>query len=504
MNGKNIMHPTQRYLEGKDLIEFQDKKGTFLLKEMTKILSKKKQSFYDWYWIKANDKSKEQYLKRGLFKKFEPLNFFVGLGIYVDIFEKKQKQEILNYVSNQKLIEDRYVFILDHKGNMLAYPHKEYVNKNFLKFTSSNNQSAAKEILNLVETKNEGFIQYNLPTILDKKDEKKISYVKYFDKWKWTIASGFLLSDFDRKLKIKEKELENSKNNYESIVFTTLFLVAIGVVLISFYTSKLIEKRFHKYKKIILNNKNKQIEKDRILSQKLKMASLGEMLHNIAHQWKQPLSGISTTSSTLSLKCEMGTLEKDEVKESADTILNLTNYLSNTLENFRNFFKPTSDKKFFNIKETLNKSVQILESDLVSSSVHLKINCDNEKVYGFENDIMQIFLNLINNAKDAFLDKNDTKEKYIFVDIYKKEEFVIVKIKDNAGGIKKDNMQRIFEPYFTTKHQYHGTGIGLYMVKEILEKHMNSTIEVKNVKFEYNLEEHYGAEFEFKLKTTEY
>lgn len=500
LDGTNLMHPILKNIEGKNLTNFQDMKGTYMLREMRNLLTLNDEVFYEWYWKKENDTSGKEYLKTGYFKKFKPMDIFIGMGIFVDNFEEKLKQDIINYINNIKLSNNGYIFILDNKGTLISFPNKNYIGKNVYNIENKDGVKVVQEFINTTKNNlNRGFIEYHVPKSIDKDEPKKITYVKSFEKWNWIIGSGFLIKDLEDKILEKEKELEKSNNEYSKLVFATILIATFIVSLFSIFLSKKLEKSFLKYKDKINEQHNNNLEKDRLLSQKLKMASLGEMLHNIAHQWKQPLSGISTASSGLALKYEMGLVKNNDIQETTETITNLSNYLANTLENFKNFFKPTSPKEIFSLKENLNNCIHIVESDLLNSNVILKVKSENIKIHGYANDMMQIFINLINNAKDALEHNKSINEKYIFINIYEENNQAIINIKDNAGGISDENIHRIFEPYFTTKHQFNGTGIGLYMVKEILEKHMDTTISVKNSTYKYKLNEYKGAEFEIKI-----
>ena len=241
----------------------------------------------------------------------------------------------------------------------------------------------------------------------------------------------------------------------------------------------------------------KNIKKDRILSRQSKMASMGEMLENIAHQWRQPLSVISTGASGLKLQKEMNQLSDKEFEETLEAIIKTSSYLSSTIDDFRYFFKPQKQKEEFEIKHAIEKSLDLLSTNF--KEIKIVKNIQNQKIYGFENELIQVFINIFNNAKDAFFASTE-KQKFIFIDTYKKHEDLVIKIKDNAGGIPEDIINKISEPYFTTKHKSQGTGIGLYMCEEILRKHMNATLDIQNVQFEYEGAKYKGAMFIIIMK----
>jgi len=235
--------------------------------------------------------------------------------------------------------------------------------------------------------------------------------------------------------------------------------------------------------------------KDYILSQQSKMAAMGEMLVNIAHQWRQPLSLISTISTGIKIKKEVDDLSDEEFFNSMDTINNSTQYLSNTIEDFRNFFNKNKEKKKFKVESIINKTLKLVSAQFVNHSIKVVKDIDNVEILALENEFLQVLINILNNARDALISM-DKKDKYIFINVYKKnEKSVCISIKDNANGINENIIDKIFEPYFTTKYKAQGTGIGLYMSEEIITKHMYGKIEVNNTSYKYKDKEEIGAQF---------
>ena len=234
--------------------------------------------------------------------------------------------------------------------------------------------------------------------------------------------------------------------------------------------------------------------KEKALFQQSKMASMGEMLENIAHQWRQPLSVISTAATGMKIEKEYGlSNEESEIKTLA-SINDSAQYLSKTIDDFRNFFKSDKTKMLFNLNQIYTNSFNILSSKFKNKDIDVIENLENIEILCFDGEMTQVIINILNNASDALLSK-DIKDMYLFVNIYKNNKNAIIEIKDNAGGIPKDIIDKVFEPYFTTKHKSQGTGIGLYMCKEMITKHMRGTIEVHNSTYIHNNKEYTGAKF---------
>ncbi len=240
------------------------------------------------------------------------------------------------------------------------------------------------------------------------------------------------------------------------------------------------------------------LQKENILNHQSKMAAMGEMIENIAHQWRQPLSVISTVATGAKLKKELGLLNDDEFYETMNIINNSSQHLSNTIDDFRNFFNNDKEVVLFDITIPIEKVLYLISTKLKNRNITVIKNCKEIFVTGLENEFIQVILNIMNNAMDAFENKNNDN-KFILIDAYNNDKDVIIKIKDNAGGIEKNIIDRVFEPYFTTKHKSQGTGIGLYMSLEIIKKHMNGNLIVSNEEFTYEDILCSGAQFTIEL-----
>ncbi len=236
------------------------------------------------------------------------------------------------------------------------------------------------------------------------------------------------------------------------------------------------------------------IKKEHIIVQQSKMASMGEMLENIAHQWRQPLSVISSASTGILMQREFGLSTNEKENEALTTINNSAQFLSQTISDFKDFFNTNKNKESFNIKDIYLKTLGIIKSKFEKDDIEIIEKLDSIDMVGLKGELTQVFINILNNARDILITKSDQK-LFIFVDIYKDKNNVIVEIKDNAGGIAPDILNKVFEPYFTTKHKAQGTGIGLYMCQNIIVKNMNGELSVENEKYRYEGINYTGANF---------
>ena len=226
------------------------------------------------------------------------------------------------------------------------------------------------------------------------------------------------------------------------------------------------------------------------------MAIIGEMLNNIAHQWRQPLNAITVQLSSLKLKNDLKLIEDKDINEAANNVIKYANYLSNTIDDFRNFMKDNTNKENFNVFESFNKAIDIVSASLKNNYITLNI-VEKEKelfVTGIMNELTQVFINILNNSKDI-LNEVKPNRKFVEITFYKDGGNAIISIQDNAGGVKEEIKDKIFDPYFTTKHKSQGTGIGLYMSSKIINEHFNGELIVRNEKIKFDNKSYKGAKF---------
>ena len=278
-----------------------------------------------------------------------------------------------------------------------------------------------------------------------------------------------------------------------AIVFVFLFSIILSIIVINHFsklhvnledaindkTKELLELNESLEKKIKLEVLNSR-KKDLIMFQQSKLASLGEMLGNIAHQWRQPLGSLLMIIQSFQTKMELGKLSYDFVEQKTEDAILLAENMSNTLNDFQNFFSPNKDKVLFSLKDCVEHSIELSKYLLEKENITINfIIVDDLKIYGFYNELSHVILNMLSNSKDALKDKE--KNKLVKIVIKKYNNNARINIYDNGGGIEEDILPQIFEPYYTTKYKSAGTGIGLYMSKQIVEKHMNGIIKCKNV-----------------------
>jgi len=245
--------------------------------------------------------------------------------------------------------------------------------------------------------------------------------------------------------------------------------------LISATTSELEEKNLALQKEIESNRL-----KDQQILQQSRLAQMGEMIAMIAHQWRQPLSAIASASLVLRMKAEMESCSKEDIIRKTDAISNYSQHLSATIDDFRDFFKPTKEKKEINFCRLVQSALKLIGTSLSNQKITViqELNCKHSFIT-YPNELKQVILNLLKNAEDILIEKAISNPT-IYIVTYEEGNNKVLEIRDNGGGVPKEIMDTIFNPYFSTKNNKNGTGLGLYMSKTIIEEHCNGLLSVHN------------------------
>ncbi|MCJ8325772.1 MAG: HAMP domain-containing histidine kinase [Campylobacterales bacterium] len=335
---------------------------------------------------------------------------------------------------------------------------------------------------------------------------------KSFKKEISTIKQTITLSQKQIQSIIKNKKIQHSISEKEFIDFVmiltlcVLFFLSIFTLMMSSIIADIVKDYVKKVetKEESLVNLNKTLlskvslalkeakEKDKALFQQSRLASLGSMINMIAHQWRQPLSELSGVLMELELSTRFDKVDKNHVLESINRSDRVINYMSNTIDDFRNFYKPDKVKEFFLVSSACENALNLINASLKNLNIKYELIIINDKkINTFLREYSQVILNIISNAKDVLVEKK-IKNPKIEIIIDSSSKYSKVYIKDNALGIKKKYLDLIFDPYFSTKDSKHGTGLGLYISKLIIEKNMQGELSVKNDKE--------GAVFMIKVK----
>lgn len=435
--------------------------------------------------------------------------------------EKELKEDTIRLLNNISFDEDKsnYIFVYDiiniNGGDDFA---KLLVNPNrpdliglaiSTNFKDDNGKKFREIFMNDIRQKGESFTEYAYKKVNSEVAKQKLSYFKYFPRWKWVIAVGIYTDDIEKEIASNRELLKKSIQNQiiQNIILFLLFL-SIAIV-ISILVSQKIDEVLKSYQNRVkaktdeLNELNENLEKrvkseieknrehEQLLVQKSKFIALGEMISNIAHQWRQPLSELSSIFMNIKFKYYMNKLDEQTMDKKVNEAEAVLEYMSHTIDDFRNFFLPKKSKEEFDLNSSIESIMTILSSALSNNSINVEINIPKEiKINTYSNEFQQAVLNIITNAKDVLIE-NKIEKPWIKLSARNTQKNVILLIEDNGGGIKVEPKSKVFEPYFTTKKDSAGTGIGLYMSKVIVERNINGKLRVRDAK--------YGARFELYL-----
>ena len=422
---------------------------------------------------------------------FGHFGWYFGTGIHLDRALQEKKAEIIALI--EKAPKERFSYIAIFEENTPLYFSEEA--KNDL------DAKALQQIKSKIDQDAQGWIEF---------EEKSLYIYGYYCRpFNWTILYGFKKASFSSVL--KEQQLKSKAAfdaEIERIVLVTAG-IAFLIALLSFIVSRNIIAIIRDYKKSleekeqslrdlnasleerVLKEVDARREKEKMLIQQSKMAAMGDMISMIAHQWRQPLNQISYILMNIESAYEYKEMTPEYMDKKVKEGSQLLEYMSHTIDDFRNFFKPDKERSDEKISEVITQTLSIVQKSLDAHNVkvHLRLESQTHLLI-YRNELLQVLLNLIGNARDAVLAHGVDVPK-ITIHLYEDADAVIITVSDNGGGVDESIKEKIFEPYFSTKGEKSGTGLGLYMVKTIIEGHLNGEISVENA------EE--GASFRIRL-----
>jgi C4-dicarboxylate-specific signal transduction histidine kinase len=233
---------------------------------------------------------------------------------------------------------------------------------------------------------------------------------------------------------------------------------------------------------LVAQETGKRIEAERIIAQQAKLASLGEMISNVAHQWRQPLNSLGLNIQDVEVANRFGELNDEYLKEFKQDSMAIIGNMSKTIDDFREFFKPNKEKENFNVQKAVGLGLSIVNGALETFHIQVQISQPEEELmcYGYKNELSQVVASILSNSKEAVSKIDSEADRYISIETSKDEYHIKITIMDNGGGIPDDIIEKVFEPYFTTKHKAQGVGLSLYTAKVIIEQNMDGRVDVHN------------------------
>lgn len=448
-------------------------------------------------FVKEFHQEKKKTLKKEVHTVIDILNYNIAKSNLEDEELKTDAIKLLNNINFEEN-KSNYFFaydVINMQGGddfavLVVNPNRPDLVGRLIStnYKDTDGKKFREDFMKDIRQKGESYTLYAYKKPNSDKSQYKLSYFKYYERFNWIIAVGIYTDDMENEIQLKREDLKQriKKQIVQNVV---LFLMFLSIaILISIAISQKIDDILKNYEEKVRKNANeleslnqsleekvkieieKNREKEQLLIQKSKLIALGEMISNIAHQWRQPLSELSSILMFIKFKFDLNALDSQTMDKKSKEATQVLEYMSHTIDDFRNFFMPKKDKEEFYLNKVINSIMTIVSSGLKNNNINVEINIDdNITLKTYLNEYQQVILNILKNAKDILIEKN-IKNPLIKMEAKIDETHIILTIEDNGGGVFVEPLNKIFEPYFTTKSKSDGTGIGLYMSKIIVEK----------------------------------
>jgi signal transduction histidine kinase len=407
-------------------------------------------------------------------------------------FSNKYFGQLINIAGKQRMLSQRLVLeASDYLHEPIVKNKKRYLE--YLTIMQNDHKLIEKMDLGPYERRHYS-IEPNLNEMVYKYFRMHKEFIKsptqeHFDAIK--ASSRVLLNNLDKAVALHQTSYERNLQRLQlaKLVETIMFLLVLAASwFFVFRTSaKRLEQSYEKLEEANLTLEHKieeAVAKNReqkdFMIQQSKLAALGEMIGNIAHQWRQPISAVSAIMMNIKWTAIQQGVDPNFLNERMQEANEQLQYMSQTIEDFRSFFKPDKEKEYFDLYTVYNQAYKILKDNLESNNIKLSLFRTRDAVtYGYPNEFAQVIMNIVANARDIMIEKK-IKQPRIEIHLEKDDKYVYCKIKDNGGGIPEDIVSKVFDPYFSTKFNAQGTGMGLYMSKIIIENNMQGILSVAN------------------------
>ncbi len=471
-NGKSILS-AKKELKNLDLLVYTDADGrAIILEEITKV-RKRKEGYIRTRFSPGSGVELEMIKDLGFY------GWYIGTSVHEHQEKEKDKHKTLEMIQSVPMESSDFMAIYDAKKSIYLSPKmRDVLGSKSLSIISKSLTSND----NWHKDKVDGYFYYS----------------KYFEPFDWHIVYGFNIFDMSKKELEKQRDLEIVLDQELRYILIGSLLIILLVASISIMLSRTVNDIFKRYQEEVTSRENdlkllntsleqrvqKELsnlrKKDRMLIQQSKMADMGDMLSMIAHQWRQPLNQLSYVLMNIDSAHEYKELTSEYLEDKIKEGNELLEFMSHTIDDFRDYFKPEQKKELVNVGDVIERGLELMRKPLESSQIVIehKNNCDAKSDI-YVTEFVQVILNLIKNAKDVLLQRA-IKEPKIEIITRCLNNKVIVEVRDNGGGIDAKIIDKIFEPYFTTKDEHNGTGLGLYMSKMIVEEHIGGILGVTN------------------------
>ncbi|MCJ7764685.1 MAG: cache domain-containing protein [Thiovulaceae bacterium] len=470
--GNSILSGTRAF-KGKNLAALEDADGRAIILEEIQTARK-----YGEGYLKTQLKAGGS-LQIEKVVDFNHFDWYFGSSIRLDQARQERKKELLHLIEKAPKNSSGYITIFEDKEPI-------YISEKDAQELSGAFLQKMRQSLD----QNDGWV--DLP------QESTHIYTIFFKPFGWHIIYGFKKAYFDATLQGQQSKMKMEIDQEIRFIIFASASIAFLVGLLTFIVSRRIIVIIKEFKseldsrELQLLELNRSLEdrveaevrahreKEKMLIQQSKMAAMGDMISMIAHQWRQPLNQMSYLLMNIEAAYEYKELTPPYMEKKVKEGTKLLEYMSHTIDDFKNFFKPDKERSQEQISEVLEHTIGFIKKSLDSLNIVLEVNVRSEaSLMLYRNELMQVFLNILTNAKDALVETEPAEPK-IEISIDADEVSVSIEICDNGGGVDDAIMTKIFEPYFSTKGAKSGSGLGLYMSKTIVEEHLNGKLTVYN------------------------
>ncbi len=428
-------------LEGKNILGIKDDFDKPFVKEFNKVIDEDKEGFVGYDWYKPGFSREIMLYNLSYVKKIECFDWYIGAALFIDEMQMITQNEISSFLRKNMQKKENDFFIMDKKTKLL--------------FSSSDKGKIDLDNEYKKELLKEGV----------HKKEGRIYYTHFMKKYSWYMVFFKDISHIGEGLELR-KIVNPSQSDYDiEKSFMILAFAWFVTMLLSLYLSAIIYKQIKSYEEQINQSNEKMMFQS-------KQALIGELFSMIAHQWRQPINKIASIVALGRFELQSNEkISKSDVDKSYEEIEESIEFMSETIDDFRTFYKPTSTTKMINLKTLILRSIYFLNNSIQKHDIKVIKHLEDIEMEIYRNEFLQVMLNLIKNAIDAI-----GTQGVIIIKLYHEGERVIISVENSGKPIDKEVASRIFEPYFTTKED--SMGLGLYMTKIIVEKHMKGEISV--------------------------
>ncbi len=451
-------------LAGRNLYDYKDADGKPVIRHEIALAKTKGEGFLRSHFFDRND-TRLIYVRR-----FEPMHWVIGSALSYAAERAALKRRFTDMIGEIAWEPDAFVMLFDANGTLLAHSRANEKIAKASKATAGLASGAWRRVGDLFVKK--------VPVGFDG----------------WTLVGGFDSSVFAQTYALRSEALAHLVKEEKKSIAEAASAIAALVALIALLLAKAVTAAFARYREQVRIRENalrelnatlearveQEVEKrrrgEKMLIQQSKMAAMGDMISMIAHQWRQPLNRLSYMLMNVEGAYEHGELDGKYLATKLGEAEKTLEYMSHTINDFRHFFRPDKQRETVSVATVAEQTLALIDKSFEAHGIEIvrDMQCE-ESLPLYRNELIQVLVNILQNAKDVLIERA-VEEPAIELKCFETGQFVVVRICDNAGGIDKATAEHIFEPYYSTKEARHGTGLGLYMARTIVEEHFNGVV----------------------------